>query len=85
MAIVKVVELLAESEESWEDAARQALAEAARTVHGIRSIYIKDLQAKVEGDRIRSYRINAKLSFVVDPSSAGTAQEDSRTRAKASA
>lgn len=85
MAVVKVVELLAESEEGWEDAARQALAEAARTVHGIRSIYIKDLQATVEGDRIRSYRINAKLSFVVDPSSADTAQEDSRTRAKASA
>lgn len=85
MAVVKVVELLAESEESWEDAARQAVVEAARTVHGIRSVYIKDLQATVEGDKIRSYRINAKLSFVVDSSSAGTAQEDSRTRAAVSA
>ena len=38
MAVVKILELLAESEESWEDAARQAVAEASKTVRGIRSI-----------------------------------------------
>ncbi len=38
MSIVKVIEVLSESEESWEDATRQALQKAAKTLHGIRSI-----------------------------------------------
>lgn len=66
MSVVKVIEVLAESEESWEDAARVALAQAAKTVRNIRSIYIKEMEAKVEGERITRYRINAKISFALD-------------------
>ncbi len=66
MAVVKVVELLAESGESWEDAARQAVAEAAKTVRGIRSVYISEFQATVENDKVKSYRANVKLSFVLE-------------------
>lgn len=66
MSVVKVVELLAESEKGWEDAAQLAVAEASQTLHGIRSIYIKDIQATVENDKIRTYRVTAKVSFVVD-------------------
>ncbi len=65
MAVAKVIELMAESSESWEDATRQALAEASKTVDNIRSIYIKDQQAIVEGDEITRFRINAKVTFVV--------------------
>lgn len=65
MAVVKVIEVLAESEESWDDAARVALQEAARSVKGIQSIYVKEMQAMVENDRIVKYRINAKISFTV--------------------
>lgn len=66
MAVVKVIEILAESQLGWEDAAQQALAEVSRTVRNIRTIYIKDLQAIVEGNRIVRYRVNAKISFVVE-------------------
>ena len=65
MAIVKVIEVLAQSNESWEDAARVALQEAAMTVQGIQSIYIKEFQAVVENNEITGYRVNAKISFVV--------------------
>ena len=68
MAVVKVTELLAESEESWEDAARQAVAEASKTLRGIRSVYISELQAAVENDKIKSYRANVKISFVLERS-----------------
>jgi flavin-binding protein dodecin len=54
MAVVKVLELLAESEKGWDDAARQAVTEACKTVRGIRSVYVSDLQATVENDQIRS-------------------------------
>jgi dodecin len=65
MAIVKVIEVLAQSKESWEDAARVALSEAAMTVQGIQSIYIQEFQAIVENNEITEYRVNAKISFVV--------------------
>lgn len=65
MAVVKVIEVLAQSQESWEDAARTALKEASMTIEGIQSIYIKEFQAIVENNEITSYRINAKISFKV--------------------
>ena len=64
--MLKVIEVLAESETSWEDAANQAVAKASRSVHGIKSIYIKEFEAKVEDNRIVRYRINAKITFALD-------------------
>ncbi len=65
MAMLKVIEVLAESDTSWEDAAQNAVAKAARTVENIKSIYIKEMEATVDGDRIGKYRINAKISFLL--------------------
>ena len=64
--MLKVIEVLAESETSWEDAANQAITKASQSVHGIKSIYIKDFEAKVENNRIVQYRINAKITFALD-------------------
>ena len=68
ISVVKVLELLAESEESWEDAARQAVAEASKTARGISSVYISELQATVENNQIKNYRANVKISFVLESS-----------------
>jgi len=65
MSVVKVIEVLAQSEESWEDAVQQAVAEASKTVHNIKTIYVKDFQAVVENDEITAYRVNTKISFMV--------------------
>lgn len=64
--VLKVIEVLAESPNSWEDAAAIAVAKASETVHGVRSIYIKNFEAQVDNDKITSYRINAKVSFLID-------------------
>lgn len=64
--MLKVIEVLAESDKSWEDAASQAVTRAAKSVHGIKSIYIKDMNAQVENNKITKYRINANVSFVLD-------------------
>ncbi len=66
MSIVKVVEVLAESTKSWDDAAQVAVTEASKSVRNIRSVYVENMQAIVESNRITRYRINAKISFVVD-------------------
>lgn len=65
MPVVKVIELLAQSEEGWEDAVNVALQEASKTIKGIESIYVKEFQAIVEDNQIVNYRINAKVSFRV--------------------
>ncbi len=65
-AMVKVIEVLAQSEKSWDDAAKVALAEASKSLRGIQSIYVKDMQAVVENDQIVMYRINAKISFSLE-------------------
>ena len=61
--VVKVIELLAQSKKSWEDAAQGAVAEASKTLRNIRSIYIKEFEAAVEGGKITQYRVNAKVTF----------------------
>lgn len=66
MAIVKVIEVIATSEKSFDEATRNALAEAAKTVKNIRSIYIKEMTAKVENNNIVSFGVNAKVSFEVN-------------------
>ena len=66
MAVLKVIEVLAESDKDWEDAARQAVEEAGRTVRYIRSIYIKNFEATVADGKIGKYRINAKITFAVE-------------------
>ncbi|MFU8889889.1 MAG: dodecin family protein [Trueperaceae bacterium] len=65
-AMVKVIEVLAQSEKSWDDAAKVALEEASKTLRGIQSIYVKDMQAIVKDNRIVQYRLNAKISFLLE-------------------
>ena len=67
--MLKVVEVLAESNKSWDDAAQNAVKRAAETLNGIKSIYIKDFEAVVSGDHITKYRINAKISFLLEKKS----------------
>lgn len=64
--MLKVIEVLAESEKSWEDAAKSAVKQAGKTVRNIKSIYIENFEAQVKDDRITSYRINAKISFLLE-------------------
>lgn len=66
--MLKVIEVLAQSDKSWEDAAQNAIAQASKTVHGIKSIYIKEMEATVDNNKISQYRINANISFLLDKS-----------------
>lgn len=65
MAVVKIIELIGSSPTSWEDAVKNALAEAAKTIENIKSIYVKRCNAKVENNKIVEYRANVKIAFVV--------------------
>lgn len=64
--MVKVIEVIASSEKSFDDATRMAVAEASKTVKNIQSVYIKHMNANVENNQIVSYAINAKISFLLE-------------------
>lgn len=66
MTMLKVLEVLAQSDKSWEEAAQNAVEQAEKSVRGIQSIYIKELEASVENGKINQYRINAKISFTLE-------------------
>ena len=66
MPVVKVLEIIASSEKSFDDAVRNAVAEVSKTVHNIDSVYVKDFKAHVKGGKIESYGVICKISFRVD-------------------
>lgn len=65
MSIAKVIEVLAEGP-TIEDAAQNAVTEASKSVNHIKHVYLSDTQAIVEDNRIAKYRVNAKVTFVVE-------------------
>ncbi len=66
MATIKVLELMASSSKSWEDAAQQAVTDASKTLKHVRSVYIQDHSAVVKNGKITEYRITCKLSFEIE-------------------
>ncbi|WP_370000620.1 dodecin family protein [Winogradskyella sp.] len=65
MAVLKVIEVLSNSDKSWEDATKKAVKEASKTVKNIRSVYVKEQSAIVNGDDVTEFRVNVKLTFEV--------------------
>ena len=66
MAVLKIIELLAESGKSWEDAMQNAVTEASKSIRNIRSVYVKNLTAEVDKDKITHWRLNCKITFEVE-------------------
>ena len=66
MAVLKVIELMAESSKSWEDATQIAVSKASKSLKGIRSVWVKDMSATVDAKgKVSGYRVQVKLSFEV--------------------
>ncbi len=65
MSVLKVIEILSNSTESWEDAAQNAVTEASKSVNNIRSVYISEQSATVDNGQITEYRLNVKITFEV--------------------
>ena len=66
MAIVKVIEVIASSEKSFDDAVKQAVKETSKTIRNIDSVWVKDMKAHVKDGKIKSYGVICKVSFRLD-------------------
>ena len=65
MAVLKVIEVMANSPESFEDAIRNAVKQAGKSVKNIRSAYVREQSVNVNGDNVTEFRVNVKISFEV--------------------
>ena len=67
MPLVKVIEVIASSEKSIEDAIENAVTEVTKTVRNVDSVYIKDIKAHVKDNKISTYGVICEISFRVEP------------------
>lgn len=63
MSVLKVIEILGNSTVSFEDAVKNVVNEASKTLKNIKSVYVKDMQVTVNNNQIVEYRVNTKVSF----------------------
>ncbi len=63
MAVIKTIDLVGVSNESWRDAAHQALDEAAKTIRGIESMEILSTSAVVRDNKIAEYHTHVQINF----------------------
>jgi dodecin len=64
MSIVKVIEVISEGK-SVEEAMNSAVAEASKTLEGIKQVNVDHIEGIVENNKVAKFRVHAKVSFVV--------------------
>lgn len=65
-SVAKVIEITAESELSFEDAIQRGITKATESVHGIRGAWVESQQVKVEDAKVVAYRVDLKVTFLLD-------------------
>ena len=66
MSVLKVIEIMSNSETSWEDATRKAVKHAAKSVKNIKSVYVREQSAVVRDNEVTEFRVNLKITFEVN-------------------
>lgn len=66
MAIMKTIEITAESEKSWEAATREAVKAASKSVDNIKSVWVQDQTCSVKGGEVDKFPVRVKITFSVD-------------------
>ena len=66
MAVIKTIDLVGVSTESWRDAANQALAEASKTIRGITGMEVLDTSCNVADGKISEYLTHVRIRFRIE-------------------
>ena len=66
MSVAKIIEISSESPKSLEDAIQDGIAKASKTVPGIKSAWVKEQHVVVDNGKVTSYRVDLKVTFVLD-------------------
>lgn len=62
---VKIIELVGESDKSWEDAVQNVVREASKTIEGITGVEILNMTADVKDGELYDYKVNVQVAFPV--------------------
>ena len=66
MSVARVIEISAESPKSFEDAILQGIGRASKTIHGLKSAWVKEQHVVIENEKVALYRVDLKVTFVLD-------------------
>jgi hypothetical protein len=66
MSIAKIIEITAESQKSFDDAVKDGLARASKTIQNIQGAWVKDQEVLIKDNNITAYRVNLKVTFILD-------------------
>jgi len=66
MSIARITEVISSSPISFDDAIRKGVERAAVTLDNIRGAWVQDQKVHVENGKIASYRVNLKVTFVLE-------------------
>ena len=66
MSVARVTEISAVSEEGFEDAIRQAIARATKTLRNVEGAWVKDQNVMIEEGNITGYKVNLEVTFVLE-------------------
>jgi dodecin len=66
MSVAKIIEISCESTQSFEDAIKQGVAKAAKSVRNVKGAWVKEQQVVVEGDKVTLFRVDLKVTFVLE-------------------
>ena len=66
MSVAKIIEITADSPESFEDAVKQGITKAGETVRNMKAAWVKEQQVVIDGNNVTSFRVDLKITFVLD-------------------
>ena len=66
MSVAKVTEIISSSKEGFDDAVKQGIKRASKTLNGITSAWVQDQQVVVKDGKVKEYRVNMKVTFVLN-------------------
>jgi dodecin len=66
MSVAKIVEISAESSASFEDAIRQGIQRASKTIQNIKSAWVAEQKVDIENGKIVAYRVHLRVTFVLE-------------------
>lgn len=65
MSVLKVIEIMANSTASWEDATKNAVNHASKSIKGIKSAFVQSQSVVVDNNEVTQFRVNVKITFEV--------------------
>lgn len=66
MSVAKIIEISSESPKSFEDAIQDGVSKASKTIHNIKSAWVKEQHVVVDNGKVAMYRVDLKVTFVLD-------------------